>query len=251
MGRHPIIDRAITETYALKDITPESNLAQVEPPLLSDFELVLSGMEGAESLIQRLSKYTKGTWSNFINKPTNVDINKKFVVFSVRDMEDELKPVAMYIVTHFIWNAIRKELKKRLLIIDEAWWMMKSEDTASFLFSVAKRGRKYYLGVATITQDVEDFLRSPYGLPIITNSSLQFLMKQSPSSIDIVQKTFNLTEEEKYLLLESNVGEGIFFAGSKHVAIKVISSYTEDQIITSDPSQVLAIAKAKNEFKGQ
>lgn len=246
-----IIDRAITETYALKDITPESNLAQVEPPLLSDFELVLSGMEGAESLIQRLSKYTKGTWSNFINKPTNVDINKKFVVFSVRDMEDELKPVAMYIVTHFIWNAIRKELKKRLLIIDEAWWMMKSEDTASFLFSVAKRGRKYYLGVATITQDVEDFLRSPYGLPIITNSSLQFLMKQSPSSIDIVQKTFNLTEEEKYLLLESNVGEGIFFAGSKHVAIKVISSYTEDQIITSDPSQVLAIAKAKNEFKGQ
>lgn len=244
-----IIDRAITETYALKDITPESNLAEVEPPLLSDFELVLGGMEGAESLLQRLSKYTKGTWSNFINKPTNVDINKKFVVFSLRDMEDELKPIAMYIVTHFIWNAVRKELKKRLLVIDEAWWMMKSEDTASFLFSVAKRGRKYFLGVATITQDVEDFLRSPYGLPIITNSSLQLLMKQSPSSIDVVQKTFNLTEEEKYLLLESNVGEGIFFAGAKHVAIKVIASYTEDQIITSDPSQVLAIKKAKDEFR--
>ena len=243
-----IIDRAITETYALKDITAESNFAEVEPPMLGDFELVLSGMEGAESLVQRLTKYTKGTWSNFINKPTNVDINKKFVVFSVRDMEDELKPVAMYIITHHIWVAIRKELRRRLMVIDEAWWMMKSEDTASFLFSLAKRGRKYFLGIATITQDVEDFLRSPYGLPIITNSSLQFLMKQSPSSVDVVQKTFNLTDEEKYLLLESGVGEGIFFAGSKHVAIKVIASYTEDQIITSDPSQILAIKKSKNEY---
>ncbi len=243
-----IIDRAITETYSLKDITAESNFAEVEPPLLGDFELVLGGMDGAESLVQRLSKYTKGTWSNFINKPTNVDINKKFVVFSVRDMEDELKSVAMYIITHFIWGAIRKELKKRLMVIDEAWWMMKSEDTASFLFGLAKRGRKYYLGIATITQDVEDFLRSPYGLPIITNSSIQLLMKQSPSSIDMVQKTFNLTDEEKYLLLESGVGEGIFFAGSKHVAIKVIASYTEDQIITSDPSQLLAIKKSKDEF---
>jgi type IV secretory pathway VirB4 component len=243
-----IIDRAITETYALKDITAESNFAEVEVPLLGDFEMILNGMEGAESLVQRLSKYTKGTWSNFINKPTNVDINKKFVVFSVRDMEDELKPVAIYIITHFIWGAIRKEVKKRLMVIDEAWWMMKSEDTASFLYGLAKRGRKYYLGIATITQDVEDFLRSPYGLPIITNSSIQFLMKQSPSSIEMVQKTFNLTDEEKYLLLESSVGEGIFFAGSKHVAIKVIASYTEDQIITSDPSQLLAIKKSKNNY---
>jgi type IV secretory pathway VirB4 component len=244
-----IIDRAITETYALKDITPESNFSAVEPPLLSDFELVLMGMEGGESLAQRLSKYTKGTWAGFINRPTNVDINKKFVVFSVRDMEDELKPVAMYIITHFIWNAIRKELKRRLLVIDEAWWMMKSDDTASFLYGLAKRGRKYYLGLATITQDVEDFLKSPYGLPIITNSSIQILLKQSPSSIDMVQKTFNLTEEEKYLLLESDVGEGIFFAGLKHVAIKVIASYTEDQIITSDPSQLIAIKKAKADLK--
>jgi conjugal transfer ATP-binding protein TraC len=243
-----IIDRAITETYALKDITPDSKFADIEPPLLSDFEMVLSGMEGAESLVQKLSKYTKGTWSGFINQPTNVDINKKFVVFSVRDMEDELKSVAMYIVTHFIWNAIRKELKKRLLVIDEAWWMMKSEDTASFLLSLAKRGRKYYLGLSTITQDVEDFLKSPYGLPIITNSSIQVLLKQSASSIDIVQKTFNLTDEEKYLLLESNVGEGIFFAGLKHVAIKITASYAEDQIITSDPKQILAMKKAKAEL---
>lgn len=243
-----IVDRAISETYALKDITADSDFSNIEPPLLSDFELVLAGMEGAESLVQKLSKYTKGTWAGFINKPTNVDINSKFIVFSIRDMEDELKPVAMYIVTHFIWNAIRKNLKKRLMVIDEAWWMMKSEDTASFLFSLAKRGRKYYLGVATITQDVDDFLKSPYGLPIITNSSIQILLKQSSSTVDNLQRIFNLTEEEKYLLLESDVGEGMFFVGLKHVAIKIIASYTEDQIITSDPSQLLAIKKAKEEM---
>ncbi|MEY4440789.1 MAG: hypothetical protein RLY49_415 [Candidatus Parcubacteria bacterium] len=243
-----IIDRALTETYALKDITPDADFSGAQPPLLSDFELVLAGMEGAESLVQKLSKYTKGTWAGFVNKPTNIDINRKFIVFSIRDMEDELKHVAMYLITDFIWSAIRKELKKRLLIIDEAWWMMKSEDTASFLYGLAKRGRKYYLGISTITQDVEDFLRSPYGLPIITNSSIQLLMKQSPSSIDMVQQTFNLTDEEKYLLLESDVGEGIFFAGLKHVAIKIIASYTEDQIISSDPAQVMAIKKAKEEF---
>jgi len=244
-----IVDRAITETYALKDITVDSDFSSIEPPLLSDFEMVLAGMKGAESLVQKLSKYTRGTWSGFLNKPTNVDINKKFIVFSVRDMEDELKPVAMYIITHHIWNSIRKNLRKRLLVVDEAWWMMKSEDTASFLFGLVKRGRKYYLGVATITQDVGDFLRSPYGLAIMTNSSIQMLLKQSPTAIDMLQKAFNLTEEEKYLLLESDVGEGIFIAGLKRVALKIIASYTEDQIITSDPSQILAIKKAKQELK--
>ncbi|OHB25598.1 MAG: conjugal transfer protein TraC [Parcubacteria group bacterium RIFOXYD2_FULL_52_8] len=244
-----IIDSAITETYALKDITPETDFSNKEPPLLSDMELVLAGMEGGASLAQRMLKYTQGTWAGFINRPSNVDINKKFVVFSVRDMEEELKPVAMHIVMHNVWNNVRKDLKKRLLVVDEAWFMMKSPDTASFLYGLAKRGRKYFLGIATITQDVEDFLKSPYGVPIITNSSIQVLMKQSPASIDMVQKTFNLTEEEKYLLLESSVGEGIFFAGLKHVAIKVIASYTEDQIITSDPSQLLAIKRAKQELK--
>jgi type IV secretory pathway VirB4 component len=234
-----IIDRAISETYALKDITPEANFSAIEPPLMSDFELVLAGLEGGESLVQRLTKYTKGTWSGFINRPSNLDINKKLVVFSLRDMEDELKPIAMYIVMHHIWSLVRKDIKKRLLVVDEAWWMMKSEDTASFLFGLAKRGRKYYLGISTITQDVEDFLRSPYGLPIITNSSMQFMLKQSPTSIDMVQKTFNLTDEEKYLLLESGVGEGIFFAGMKHVALKVVSSDTEYKIITSNPEDIL------------
>lgn len=244
-----IIDRAISETYALKDITPDSDFSNVEPPLLSDFELVLTGMKGAESIVQRLSKYTRGTWAGFLNKPTNININYKFIVFSIRDMEDELKTVAMYIITHYIWNAVKRNKKKRLLVVDEAWIMMKSEDAASFLFGMAKRGRKYYLGLATITQDVEDFIKSPYGLPIVTNSSILMLLKQSPTVVDNLQKIFNLTDEEKYLLLESNVGEGMFFVGQKHVAIKIIASYTEDQIITSDPSQLLNIKRAKEELK--
>lgn len=245
-----VVDQAIRETYALKDITEQSNFATLEPPLLSDFEMVLAGMNGSASLISRLQKYTSGTWSGFMNHPTNVDIQQKFVVFSLRDMEDELKTIAMFIITNYIWSAIRRRLVKRLLVIDEAWWMMKSEDTASFLFSLAKRGRKYFLGIATITQDVDDFLRSPYGVPMITNSSLQFLMKQSPTAIDNIQRTFNLTDEEKFLLLESDVGEGLFFVGLKHVAIKVIASYTEDQIITSDPSQILQIKNARRELEG-
>lgn len=244
-----IIDRAITETYALKDITLNSNHSDIEPPLMSDFEMVLSSMEGSESLLTRLTKYTRGTWSGFINKPSNVDINKKLVVFSIRDMEDELKPAAMYLITQFIWNAVRKDVKKRLLVVDEAWWMMKSDDTASFLFMIAKRGRKYFLGLATITQDVGDFIKSRYGIPIITNSSMQLLLKQSPSAVDQLQEIFRLTDEEKFLLIESNVGEGIFFAGLKHVAIKIIASYTEDQIITSDPAQIMSIQRSKKEFE--
>ncbi len=244
-----VIDLAIQETYALKDITGDSDFSGQDPPLLTDFEMVLAGMDGSSSLIARIQKYTSGTWSGFMNEPTNVDINQKFVVFSLRDMEDELKTIAMYIITNFIWGSIRRRMAKRLMVIDEAWWMMKSEDTASFLFSLAKRGRKYYLGIATITQDVDDFLRSPYGVPMITNSSIQLLMKQSPTAIDNIQQTFNLTDEEKLLLLESSVGEGIFFAGLKHVAIKIIASYTEDQIITSDPSQLLQIKQARAELQ--
>jgi len=243
-----ILDRAITETYASRDITPDTDFSSKIPPILSDLELILANMEGGEGLAQKMRKYTQGTWAGFINQPTNVDINKKLVVFSVRDMEDELRPVAMYLIVHHIWNAIRKTIKKRILVIDEAWWIMKEEQGASFLFGIAKRARKYFLGVVTITQDVGDFLRSPYGVPIITNSSMQLLLKQSPATIDLVQKTFNLTDEEKFLILESDVGEGLFFAGLKHVAIKVISSYTEDQIITSDPHQLLAIKKAKQEI---
>ncbi len=243
-----IIDRAITETYASRDITPNADFAKASPPILSDLELVMANMEGGESLAQRLRKFTQGTWAGFINQPTNVDINQKFVVFSVRDMEDELRPVAMYLIINHIWGAVRREIKKRILVVDEAWWIMKNEDGASFLFGIAKRARKYFLGVATITQDVSDFLNSPYGKPLITNSSIQILLRQSPASIDLLKQTFNLTDEEKFLLLESDVGEGLFFAGLKHVAIKILASYTEDQLITSDPAQLLAIKKAKADF---
>ena len=242
-----IIDRALTETYAAKDITPETDPKdwQSKIPLMSDFESVLETMEGGESLVRRVRKFTKGTFSNFFNQPTNISMEKPLVVFGIRDMEDELRPIAMFIVMRYIWNKVRSELKKRILVVDEAWWIMRTEDGASFLFGVCKRARKYWLGVTTITQDVEDFMKSEYGKPIITNSSLQFLMKQSTAGIDVVQKIFNLTDEEKYLLLEAEVGEGIFFAGQKHVAIKTIASYTEDQFITTAPEEVLKIRKAR------
>lgn len=246
-----MLDQAITETYASRDITPESDFSKITPPTLSDLELVLASTAGGEELASRLKKYTTGTWAGFLNQPTNIEAANRLVVFSVRDMEDELRPVGMFLVLHYIWNLVRTNLKKRLLVVDEAWWLMKNEDGASFLFGIAKRGRKYYLGLSTITQDVGDFLNSPYGKPIITNSSMQLLLKQSPATIDVVKQTFNLTEEEKFLLLESERGEGIFFAGLKHVAIKVIASYTEDQIITSDPAQLLLIKKAKEEFAKQ
>ena len=243
-----IMDGAITETYAAKDITPDADLSRVSPPLLSDLHLVLSNIRGGDSIATRLYKYVEGSSSGFMNQPTNINIDKNMVVFSLRDMEDELRPIGMYIVTHYIWNVVRSELKKRILIVDEAWWMMKYEDGASFLFGIVKRARKYFLGVTTITQDIGDFMNSPYGKPLITNSSIQILLKQSPATIDIMQEVFNLTDEEKFMLLESDIGEGIFFAGLKHVAIKIIASYTEDQIITSDPQQLLAIRKAKEEI---
>lgn len=243
-----ILDQAITETYASRDITPESNFAQIQAPTLSDLEVVLASTAGGENLAMRLKKYTEGTWAGFINQQTNIEMKNRLVVFSVRDIEDELRPVGMFLVLRYIWNVIRTQLKKRLLVVDEAWWLMKNDDGASFLYGIAKRGRKYFLGLSTITQDVGDFLNSPYGKPIITNSSMQTLLKQSPATIELVVKTFNLTEEEKFLLLESERGEGIFFAGLKHVAIKIMASYTEDQIITSDPAQLQLIKKAKEDF---
>jgi type IV secretory pathway VirB4 component len=243
-----IIDRALLETYAKKDITPDSDLSAIEAPIMSDFEQVLDGMEGGAELALRLKKYTEGTFAGLLNNPTNVEMNNQLVCFSVRDLEDELRPLAIYTIVNYIWNIVRSEMRQRILVIDEAWWMMQHEDSAKFIFALVKRCRKYYLGVTTITQDVNDFLTSPYGKAIVTNSSLQILLKQSPAAIDLVQKTFLLTEGEKYLLLECGVGEGIFFAGNKHVAMKVVASYAEDQLITSDPRQLLEIEEAKKEF---
>lgn len=243
-----LIDRALLETYAKKDITPESDLSKAEVPIMQDFQNVLESMEGGIDLAARLRKYTEGTFAGLFNHPTNVETDNQLVVFSVRDLEDELRPMAVYNIVNYIWNIVRSEMKKRILVIDEAWWLMQREDSAKFIFALVKRCRKYYLGVTTITQDVNDFLVSPYGQAIVNNSALQLLMKQSTAAIELIQKTFLLTEGEKYLLLEAAVGEGIFFAGSKHVAIKVVASYAEDQLITSDPRQLLEIEAAQKEF---
>jgi conjugal transfer ATP-binding protein TraC len=243
-----LLDRVITETYASRDITAANfgSSTELNPPLLEDLQVILQNTEGGQGLAARLDKFTHGSYAGFTNATTNVDIKNRLIVFSIRDLEEELRPVAMYIVLNFVWNLIRSELRPRLLFIDEAWIMMKYKDSASFLFGLVKRARKYYLGITTITQDVEDFLQSEYGRPIVTNSSIQLLMKQSPTSIDIIAKAFDLTEGEKALLLEAAVGEGLFFAGMKHVAIKIIASYTEDQIITTNPEQMLEIKGLKS-----
>jgi len=246
-----IIDQALTETYKAKDIAPETDpklwgkREGLAFPIMSDLEEVLSSMEGTESLVRRIQKFTTGTYANFFNHLSNIDVGKRMVVFGIRDMEDELRPMALFIILRYVWKTITSQMKKRLLIIDEAWWLMKNEDGASFLFGTVKRARKYWLGVTTVTQDINDFMKSDYGKPIITNSELLMLMKQNPATMDTVQKTFNLTEEEKMTLLESPVGEGIFFAGQKHVLIKVLGSYTEDQIITTAPEEVVKLKEAK------
>jgi type IV secretory pathway VirB4 component len=242
-----LLDKAITETYTSRDITAENFgiLKELNPPLLEDFQTILQNTKGGYNMAQRLEKFTHGSYAGFTNAPTNIDIKNRLIVFSIRDLEEELRPIAMYIVLNFVWNLVRSELKQRILVIDEAWWMMKYKDSASFLFGLVKRARKYYLGVTTITQDVEDFLHSDYGRPIVTNSSIQLLLKQSPSSIEAVQKAFNLTEAESALLLEAPVGEGLIFAGLKHAAIKIIPSYTEDQIITTNPEQLLELKGLK------
>jgi type IV secretory pathway VirB4 component len=246
-----ILDRAIRETYAIRDITAQSDFAKLTAssyPTMSDLYAVLQNMDGAESLAIRLERYTEGIFGGFLNKQSNVMLNNQLVVFNIRDLEEELRPIAMYIILQFIWNEIRTEMKKRVVVVDEAWVMMQHDDAAAFLFGIAKRCRKYYTGLTTITQDISDFMNSRHGKSIVTNSSLQLLLRQSPASIDTVSETFYLTDHEKFLLLESAVGEGIFFAGTKHAAIRVMASFSEDQIITSDPRQLLEIDQAKRDF---
>lgn len=246
-----VLDEAITQTYAIKDITPQTaDFRNVIPPVMSDLQSVLEGMTGTESLVVRLKKYTEGSFAGFLNNSTNVSLDNQLVVFGIRDMEEELRPIAMYLVLNYIWTQVRTELKRRILAVDEAWVLMKHEAGASFLFNIAKRCRKYYLGLTTIAQDIPDFMSSPFGKPIVTNSSLQLLLKQSPAAIEVVKSTFNLTDAEKFFLLESQVGHGLFFAGTNHVALRIVASYAEDQIITSDPRQILEIEQAKKELAG-
>jgi type IV secretory pathway VirB4 component len=236
-----LVDKGLYETYALRDITTDPSTQKNPPPIMSDFVNVLSNMRGAESLILRLNKYVEGSFATLFNQPTNFSISGGLVVFSVRDLEESLRPIAIFTILNYIWNVVRSDLKRRLMVVDEAWWMMQYEDSARFLYGLAKRARKYFLGLTIISQDVEDFLSNKYGKAVVSNSAMQVLLKQSTSSIDVVSAVFNLTEQEKYLLINAGVGEGLFFAGLNHVAIKVTASYTEDQIITTDPKQLLAM----------
>jgi len=235
-----LLDKALIDVYAIKGITMDLvDPSGLEPPTLPDLQNVLEGMKGTEDLVKKIEKYTKGTFSGIFNMPTNIDIKNGLMVFSVRDLEDQLRPIAMYIILNYIWNRVRSSLKKRLLVVDEAWTLMQHEDSAKFLFGLVKRARKYYLGITTITQDVEDFLKSKYGKPIITNSSMQLLLKQAPTAAEVLKTTFNLTDGEKYLLLNSGVGQGLFFAGNQHVAIQIIASYTENEIVTTNPEELI------------
>lgn len=233
-----ILDKAILDTYALNGITLQSTDLSGEAPTLKELVDVLLTTEGGENMARILQKYTEGSFAGLFDQKTNVELDKQMIVFQIRDLEEQLRPIAIYIVLNFLWNRIRTELKKRILVIDEAWNLMQHEDSARFLYGIVKRARKYYLGVTTITQDVDDFVESPFGKAIITNSALQILLKQSPTTVDNLQKLFYLTDGEKYVLLNSDVGQGIIFAGYKHVAMEIIASPEESKLITTKPSEV-------------
>lgn len=231
------LDQALIDTYARLGITSDPLTHNSIPPTMSDLYDTLLHMGGTgPRLAQRLRKYTTGTFAGIFSQQSNIDINNSMVVFNIRDLEDELRPVAMYIVLSHIWNITRSHKRKRLLIVDEAWQLMKYEDSANFLFSLAKRARKYYLGITTITQDVEDFMGSKMGRAIVANSSMQFLLKQSSSAVDVLSNVFKLTEEERKRLSSFPVGQGLFFAGQNHVHIQVIASPTETQLVNTNPA---------------
>lgn len=236
-----LLDRALVAAYKAKGITPDPATQTNEPPLMEDLYKALIGMENvdANDIAARLEKYITGSFRGIFDHASNIDITSQLTVFSVKEMEDELRPVAMYVILDFIWTRVKKDLKKRILVIDEAWYFMKHPDSASFIHSMVKRARKYYLGITTITQDVEDFLHNDFGKAIVTNSSIQFLMKQSTASIPVLAETFYLSQGERQLLVASDVGEGIFFAGQNHVALRVVASDEEHDLITTNPEELL------------
>lgn len=236
------LDAALIETYAKAGITNDPLTHQGLPPTIADLYDTLLHMGGTgPQLAQRLRKYTSGTFAGIFSQQSNIDINNPLVVFNIRDLEDELRPVAMYIVLNYIWNRTKTDRRRRMLIVDEAWQLMKYEDSANFMFSLAKRARKYNLGITTITQDVEDFMGSRMGRAIVANASMQFLLKQSPSAVDVLADVFKLTSEEKKRLSQFPVGQGLFFAGQNHVHIQVVASPTETSLITTNPQQVQAM----------
>jgi type IV secretory pathway VirB4 component len=233
------LDAAIIETYAKAGITKDPLTHNSPPPTIADLYDTLLHMGGTgPQLAQRLRKYTTGTFAGIFSQQSNIDINNQMVVFNIRDLEDELRPVAMYIVLNYIWNRTKSDQRKRLLIVDEAWQLMKYEDSANFMFSLAKRARKYNLGITTISQDVEDFMASRMGRAIVANASMQLLLKQAPSAVDILADVFKLTSEERSRLTQFPIGQGLFFAGQNHVHIQIIASPTETSLITTNPAQV-------------
>ena len=233
------LDAALIETYAKAGITNDPLTHMSTPPTIADlYETLLHAGGTGPQLAQRLRKYTTGTFAGIFSQQSNIDINNPFAVFNIRDLEDELRPVAMYIVLNFIWNKTKVDKRKRILVIDEAWQFMKYEDSASFIFSLAKRARKYALGITTISQDVEDFIESRMGRAIVANASMQLMLKQSPSAIDKLADVFKLTSEEKKRLSQFPVGQGLFFAGQNHVHIQVIASPSETNLITTNPQEV-------------
>ena len=234
------LDQGLIDTYARAGITSDPLTHTATPPTMGNLYDVLLHMGGTgPQLAQRLRKYTSGTFAGIFSQQSNIDINNNMVVFNIRDLEDELRPVAMYIVLSHIWNIVRTQQKKRMLIVDEAWQLMKYDDSANFMFSLAKRARKYYLGLTTITQDVEDFMGSKMGRAIVANSSMQLLLKQSPSAVDVLGDVFKLTEEERRRLSGFPVGQGLFFAGQNHIHIQIVASDTEQRLITTNPQALL------------
>ena len=232
-----IMEKAIITTYSLKWITFEDDSADWKVmPVMSDLQDVLDTMDWAKSLVTRIEKYTNWIFAGIFSKQTNIDLTEWLQVFSVRDLNDALRPTAMYVILNYIWNKVRSKNKKRMLVVDEAWNIMQHDDSAKFLFWLVKRARKYNLWITTITQDVEDFMWSKYGKAIVTNSSIQLLLKQSTASIDVLQNIFKLTDQEKYILLNASVWQGLFFAWAEHVWIQIIASYFEEQVVTTDPN---------------
>jgi conjugal transfer ATP-binding protein TraC len=240
-----ILDRAMMDAYKMKGITPDPTTQDREPPLIEDVYKSLIGMEEekAKMLAARMEKYIKGSFAGIFNQKTTVNLVNPFVVFGIKNLEDSLRPVAMNIILDYIWTVVKGSLKKRILVVDEAWYLMQYEDSAAFLRGIVKRGRKYYLGVTTITQDVDDFLGTDYGKEIVTNSAIQILLKQHAAAIDQIGEVFYLSQGEKQLLLTADKGQGIFFAGQNHVAIQVISSEEEHKLITSNPEEILSKKK--------
>jgi len=234
-----LLDRALVATYRAKGITQDPETQKKEPPLMEDLYKTLIGMETADAmdLAARVEKFVRGSFVGIFDKQTNINLKNQLTVFSVKDLQDALRPIAMFVILDYIWTRVKKDLKRRLLVVDEAWHMMQYPDSAQFLWSVVKRARKYYLGLTTITQDVEDFLSQDVGKAIVTNSSMQLLLKQSPAAIDKVGEVFYLSQGEKQLLLSANIGEGIFFAGQNHVPIRIVSSDGEHKIITTKPQE--------------